>query len=243
MKSLCIIPCWNEEDKLLNLINQIKNFDQSKYKVDFLFINNGSNDNSLEIIKKSQIEFISYQINKGAGYALIDGLKIGSKKNYDTMVHLAANGKMLPDEIILFLDKIYKENFDFVHGSRFLKGGNYQSNPFQRIILIRIFTFIVNLFFSKKITDATCGFRAYKTSLLSRNIDFIDKREFYSYGYEYYVLGKILNSKKILFTEVPISMNYPKNGNYSKIRTIIDWYPIIRAYFKSFFDKKNFRNF
>jgi glycosyltransferase involved in cell wall biosynthesis len=55
MRSLCIIPCWNEEDKLSKLINQIKNFDQSKYKVDFLFINNGYK--SLQIIKESQVDF------------------------------------------------------------------------------------------------------------------------------------------------------------------------------------------
>ena len=242
MRSLCIIPCWNEEDKLSKLINQIKNFDQSKYKVDFLFINNGSTDRSLQIIKESQIEFINYQNNKGASYALIDGLKIGIEKNYDSMVHLAANGKMHPNEINLFLDKIYKDNFEFVHGSRFLKGGNYETNPLQRVLLIKIFTFILNIFLSKKITDATCGFRAYKTSTLSKSIDLFDKKEFYSYGYEYYVLGKIINSKKILFTEVPITMNYPKTGKYSKIRTFIDWYPIIRAYFISFFDKKKLRD-
>ena len=95
--------------------------------------------------------------------------------------------------------------------------------------------------FKKRITDATCGFRAYKTSILSQNIDLLDKEEFYTYGYEYYVLGKILKSKDILFTEVPVTMNYPKTGNYSKIRTVIDWYPIIRAYFLSFFDKHSFK--
>tara|TARA_B110000971_G_C20028890_1_gene510309 strand:+ start:1024 stop:1752 length:729 start_codon:yes stop_codon:yes gene_type:complete len=242
MRSLCLIPCFNEENKLLDLIKQIKNFDQTKYKVDFLFIDNGSTDRSLQIIKESQVEFISYQINKGVGYALIDGLKIGIKKNYDSMVHIAANGKMHPNEINILLDKIYKNNFEFVHGSRFLKGGNYETNPLQRVFLIKIFTLILNMFLSKKITDATCGFRAYKTSLLSKSIDLFDKKEFFSYGYEYYVLGKIINSKNISFTEVPITMNYPKTGKYSKIRTLIDWYPIIRAYFISFFDKKKLRD-
>lgn len=242
MRSLCLIPCFNEENRLLNLINQIKNFDQTKYKVDFLFINNGSTDSSLQIIKESQIEFISYQINKGVGYALIDGLKIGIKKNYDSIIHIAANGKMHPNEINILLDKIYKNNFEFVHGSRFLKGGNHETNPLQRVLLIKIFTFILNIFLSKKITDATCGFSAYKTNILSKSIDLIDKKEFYSYGYEYYVLGKIINSKNISFTEVPITMNYPKTGKYSKIRTFIDWYPIIRAYFVSFFDKKKLRD-
>jgi len=242
MRSLCLIPCFNEENKLLDLIKQIKNFDQTKYKVDFLFIDNGSTDRSLQIIKESQVKFISYQTNKGVGYALIDGLKIGIKKNYDSMVHIAANGKMHPNEINILLDKIYKNNFEFVHGSRFLKGGNYETNPLQRVFLIKIFTLILNMFLSKKITDATCGFRAYKTSLLSKSIDLFDKKEFFSYGYEYYVLGKIINSKNISFTEVPITMNYPKTGKYSKIRTLIDWYPIIRAYFISFFDKKKLRD-
>ena len=83
MKSLCIVPCWNEENRLSNLINQIKNFDQSKYLVDFLFINNGSSDNSLKILKNSKMKVKSYNKNKGIGFALIDGLKIGIKNNYD----------------------------------------------------------------------------------------------------------------------------------------------------------------
>jgi glycosyltransferase involved in cell wall biosynthesis len=241
MTALCIIPCWNEENKLPKLINQIKNFDQSNYKVDFLFINNGSTDKSLKIIKESKINFLTYQTNMGIGYALINGLRIGAEKNYDTIIHLAGNGKMNPLEIDKFLDKIYKENYEFVHGSRFLKGGNYETNPLKRILLIKVFTFIINIFLSKKITDSTCGFRAFKTKLLSRNIDLFDKKEFYSYGYEYYVLGKVINLKDVSFAEIPISMNYPKTGKYSKIRVFIDWYPIIRAYFISFFDKKKLR--
>ena len=166
MKSLCIIPCWNEEDKLLNLINQIKNFDQLRNKVDFLFINNGSNDDSLNIIKNEKIPVISFEKNKGAGYALIYGLKLAQKENYEYMVHLAANGKMLPDDIHKFLDKIVLEKFDFVHGSRFLKGSDHSTNPKKRIILIKILTFFINILFKKKITDATCGFRAFKTKLI-----------------------------------------------------------------------------
>ena len=241
MSSLCIIPCWNEEDKLPKLINQIKNFNQLNYKVDFLFIDNGSTDKSLQIIKESKINYLTYKNNMGIGYALINGLKIGVKKNYDTIIHLAGNGKMNPHEINKFLDKIYHENYEFVHGSRFLKGGNYETNPLNRIILIKVFTFIINIFLLKKITDATCGFRAFKVKLLSRSIKLFDKKEFYSYGYEYYVLGKVINLKNISFTEIPVSMNYPKTGKYSKIRIIIDWYPIIRAYLISFLDKKKLR--
>ena len=93
MKSLCIIPCWNEEDKLPKLINQIKNFNQSNYRWDFLFINNGSTDKSLRIIKESKINFLTYKVNMGIGYALINGLRIGAEKNYDAIIHLAETEK------------------------------------------------------------------------------------------------------------------------------------------------------
>ena len=86
MKSLCIIPCWNEENRLIDLINQIKNFDQ-KNIVDFLFINNGSTDNSLKIIESNNLNVKSYKNNNGIGYALIDGLKIGIENSYDIVIH------------------------------------------------------------------------------------------------------------------------------------------------------------
>ena len=238
MRSLCVIPCWNEENRLSELINQIKKFDHSRYKVDFLFIDNGSTDRSLELIEKGNIPVIKFEKNQGAGYALIYGLKIAKKKSYQLLIHLAANGKMLPDDIPKFLSKIVEEKYDFVHGSRFLIGGDHKSNPKNRIFLIRILTTIINFFFTRKITDATCGFRAYRVGILSNNIKLFDKKEFYTYGYEYYVLGKILKTKEIKFTEVPITMNYPQKGKYSKIRIIIDWYPIIMGYFKSIIDQK-----
>ncbi len=239
MKSLCIIPCWNEENRLIDLINQIKNFDQ-KNIVDFLFINNGSTDNSLKIIESNNLNVKSYKNNNGIGYALIDGLKIGIENSYDIVIHMAGNGKMSPLELNKFIDKIKNENFDFVHGSRFLTGGDYNTNPLNRVILIKILTFFINLKSKKEITDATCGFRAFRTSILRNNLSLFDKKMFYTYGYEYYTLGKILTNKDIKFTEIPVSMKYPKKGKYSKIRVIIDWLPIIKSYFLAFFDGKKF---
>ena len=130
------------------------------------------------------------------------------------------------------------ENFDFVHGSRFLKGGNYKTNPKLRLFLIKLTTIFLSIIFNRKITDATCGYRAYKVNILKNNLSLIDKEKFYTYGYEYYVLGKVLKDKRINFCEVPISMIYPKTGKYSKIRPIIDWYVILIAYLKSIVDGK-----
>ena len=53
MKVLCIIPVYNEDSKLNNLINQIKIYPYKKFNLDYIFVNNGSTDKSLDIIKSN----------------------------------------------------------------------------------------------------------------------------------------------------------------------------------------------
>lgn len=97
-----------------------------------------------------------------------------------------------------------------------------------------------SVIFKKKITDATCGFRAFKVEKLIGYFNFLNKKRYYTYGYEYYSYGKILLSKNINSCEASVEMNYPKSGKYSKIRPIIDWYPIIWGYIESAYDGISF---
>lgn len=237
MKFICIVPIYNEESKLKDLIDKIKFSKKKLSDVDFLLINNGSSDKSPEIIKSSGLKFIDLDQNYGVGYALIFGLKYSLSKNYNYLIHLAGNGKMLPEEIELFKKKILDEKYNFVNGSRFLLGGNYKSNPFSRIIMIKLLTFFISLIYRKKITDATCGFRAFDINIFKKNIEMFDRKKFHTYGYEYYSLGKILLNEKIKFAEVPVTMNYSKT-NYSKIKPIIDWFPMIFGWIEALIDGK-----
>ena len=62
-------------------------------------------------------------------------------------------------------------------------------------------------------------------------------RKFYTYKYEYYTYGKAILSNKVRFAEVPVNMRYTKS-NYSKIKPIIDWLPIIFGWLEARFDNK-----
>ena len=176
LKILCIIPVYNEEHRILGLIAKIKKTKRKIKNIKFLFVNNGSADNSLNIIKKNKLSYINLKKNMGVGYALIIGLKYAIKKNYDITVHLAGNGKMLPSQIPIFLKQLINNKIDFVSGSRFLKKGGYKSNPLIRIVLIKILSFIVSILYKKTITDATCGFRAFKTKIFKKNIKIFNKK-------------------------------------------------------------------
>jgi glycosyltransferase involved in cell wall biosynthesis len=239
LKILCIIPVYNEEARLPSLIEKINKTKKKIKNIKFLFVNNGSTDNSVDIIKKNKLYLISLKKNMGVGYALILGLKYAIKNGYQITIHLAGNGKMLPSQIPVFLKQLINKKIDFVSGSRFLKKGDYKSNPLIRIVLIKILSFTISLLYKKKITDATCGFRAFKTKIFKNNINILDKKEYHTYGYEYYSIGMIIKSKKLKFKEVPVTMQYPKKGSYSKMTPVIDWFTIIYAWLLAIIDRKN----
>ena len=90
IKSLSIVfPLFNEEKRLSKLLREIKKFSfKNKFNIEFIFINDGSTDNSLQILKnfkkinKEKINFniVSYKKNKGKGYALKKGVLKATKK-------------------------------------------------------------------------------------------------------------------------------------------------------------------
>ena len=237
MKFLCIVPIFNEESKLKNLLSNIIQSKNLLKDVDFLLVNNGSTDGSEKLIKESNLDYINFDKNNGVGFALINGLKIAIKNQYKYLIHLAGNGKMNPLQISDFKKKLVYENYQFVSGSRFINKIDHETNPLSRIILIKILSMFISLIYKRKITDATCGFRAFETKLFEDDINFFDKNDFYTYKYEYYSIGKILLNKNIKFTEIPVSMNYSKK-NYSKIRPILDWIPIIKGWIEARINEK-----
>ena len=239
MKFICIVPVYNEDKRLQALLEEINYVKKLHKNLDFVIFDNGSNDNSTKIISNYNIKNFKFKKNYGVGYALISGLKYAINNNYDAVIHLAGNGKMKPSEISKFINKIEVDNFDFVNGSRFLPNGIYSTNPIQRIVLIKILSKLISIIYKKKITDATCGYRAFKVSIFRELIKFVDKKEFYTYKYEYYSIGKALINENIKFSEIPVTMDYTKK-NYSKITPIIDWWPIIFGWLQAFFDGKKF---
>ena len=98
MKIICVVPVYNEQNRLHNLIKKIKRY-KKKQKIDFIFFNNGSTDKSKKILVKEKQKFIEKKRNMGIGYALIEGLKYSLKKKYDIVIYIAGNGKMLPNQI------------------------------------------------------------------------------------------------------------------------------------------------
>ena len=81
MRVLCFIPAYNEYSNLKSLISKIE---KENYMIDeFLFIDSGSTDGSLDIIKKSGHKYISLNENRGLGYLFINALDYSIQHNFD----------------------------------------------------------------------------------------------------------------------------------------------------------------
>ena len=225
---LCIAPCYNELHKIDRVVASI---DRSVVD-EVLVVDDGSDDGSPQTAEKRGATVIKLGKTLGVGVALRHGIEYGVAHGFDILVVIAGNNKDDPQEIIRLLSPITREDYDFVQGSRFAKGGRHGEMPFYRIVATR---FLHPLLFSivsgRWVTESTNGFRAFRASL------FQDRRiNIWQPWLDHYELEPYLYYKVITCgyrtTEVPVSKIYPpKELGYTKMRPIVGWWSILRPLF------------
>lgn len=226
---------YNEENKIDLVLNRFKNLNL-KIPFGVVFMNDGSTDNTpnkiINFIKetknKKYYKLLSNSRNMGVGYSIARVIRYGLKNKYDIFALVAGNGKDNPVEISKLIKPIIKDNYDYVQGSRFLKGGSYRNLPPIRFILTKLYTLLVNILTNFKGTDSSNGFRAYKLSLLKNKLIDINQSWLNRYELEMYLHYKFI-TLGYRTKEVPVSKDYPANLiKYSKMKPFIDWWRMIR---------------
>ena len=120
MKYSIVIPCYNEEDNLPNLIRSISEFAKGR-ELEYVLVENGSKDNSFALMKdltkdKDFIKIVKVETNQGYGYGLYQGIKSASG---DFIGWIHADLQLPLSDVSQFLDRV-----DSYNGSEklFLKG-------------------------------------------------------------------------------------------------------------------------
>ncbi|MBN1971014.1 MAG: glycosyltransferase family 2 protein [Candidatus Delongbacteria bacterium] len=167
MKSIVIIPAYNEKDNIIKTIEDIKLHHDG---LDIIVINDGSSDETKKVLEQNKIDYIDLPINLGIGGAVQTGFKYAFENDYDIAIQFDGDGQHKASEINKLVKKLKKET-DVVIGSRFLtKEENFRST-FMRRKGIWIFKIVNYLLIRQVITDNTSGFRAYN----KRAIEFLSK--------------------------------------------------------------------
>ena len=153
-KIVVVIPAFNEEKTIAKVVDQVKSLVDEVVVVD-----DGSTDNTYELVKRKGITVLSHLINRGQGAALQTGNQCALDHGAEIVVHFDADGQFLAKEIKDIIKPIESGEAEVVFGSRFLKK---KSNIpwFKKYILIPIAHLVNKLTIGFSLTDPQSGFRA-----------------------------------------------------------------------------------
>lgn len=158
-KVLVIIPAYNEE---LNIEKTVEDIKKNAKEVDYLVINDGSKDKTLEILKKNKYNYIDLIQNLGLFGAVQTGLKYAQEKGYDVAIQFDGDGQHQAKYIKTLVDEIDENSI--VIGSRFAT----KKKPFTlRMLGSRLISFAIMLVAFRRIKDPTSGMRAYDKDTIS----------------------------------------------------------------------------
>ncbi len=162
-----VIPVYNEDKQLHNTVKKINKISKRIKDYEIVFIDDFSTDNTKQIIKKSirSNQKIKYykNIKKGLGSAI--GLGINKSTKKFVCIFMCDNSDDLSD-LMEYYKIINKNNLDAVLGSRFLKNSRITNYPILKMVLNRIFNYIVKIIFLSNYNDFTNAFKIYKKKTL-----------------------------------------------------------------------------
>lgn len=154
LKTLVVIPAYNEALNIKKAVIDLKN---NAPDVDYVVVNDGSKDNTLEVLEQNNFNYIDSICNLGLFGAVQTGFKLAMKEKYDVVIQFDGDGQHSAKYIDLLVKEIENGN-SIVIGSRFVD----EKKPFTaRMIGSRLIAGAIKLITGKTIKDPTSGFRAY----------------------------------------------------------------------------------
>lgn len=169
MKTLIIIPAYNEEDSIISTVHNVQ---EHCPELDYIIINDGSTDNTKEVCIRHRFPFLDLPINLGLSGAFQTGMRFAYEKGYDAAIQIDGDGQHDAVYIKPMLEKMQNNSADIVIGSRFLT----EPKPHTlRTFGSSLISMAVLITTHKYIGDPTSGMRLYSSKMIklfANNINF-----------------------------------------------------------------------
>ena len=235
---LCI-PIINEGDRIKKELTRAKNAGVNQ-KVDIVICDAGSTDGSTddELLKSLGVNTLLIKQDKGKqGAQLRMGFWWALERGYEGIITIDGNNKDSIEDVPKFIEKL-DEGYDFIQGSRFIKGGQAINTPFIRFVSVKlIHAPIISITARKRFTDTTNAYRAYSKKYLLH-----DEVKPFRDIFETYELLAYLSVKAsrlgLKTCEIPVKREYPKGENTpTKISPLRGNWNLMKILFANLFGK------
>lgn len=205
MKSLIIVPAFNESGNISAVIENIKT--KCPF-ADYLVVDDCSTDNTRDILEEIGASYISAPVNLGIGGAVQSGYRYAFENGYDAAIQVDGDGQHDVAYIKDMIDILDNGNCDIVIGSRFLEKNGFQSSKMRRTG-IRFLDWLIKLTSRAVVTDATSGFRAVNRKF----IEYYSREYPDDYPEPEAIVMAALNGGRV--KEVPVIMHERGSGESS----------------------------
>ncbi|HSX53111.1 MAG TPA: glycosyltransferase family 2 protein [Patescibacteria group bacterium] len=163
-----IIPCYNEKDTIEKIIEEVMAVDLGSIKKEILIVDDGSKDNTREIVKKlskknPSLKLLFQKTNQGKGAALKRGIL---ESTGDIVVIQDADLEYDPQDYLRLLHPFNRGQADVVYGSRFIGGEPHRTIYYRNKIANKLLTTLSNILSGLNLTDMETCYKMIRGDLV-----------------------------------------------------------------------------
>lgn len=194
---LTALPVYNEARHVTTVLDEVR-----RYSPEILVVDDGSTDGTSQLLaERGDVHVVRHEKNQGYGAGLRSAFEFALKNGYDVLVTIDCDGQHEPKRIPEFVAAC--DGWDLVSGSRYLQHFPGDSRPpEQRRRINEMLTAEINRRLGLELTDAFCGFKAYRVSAL-RSIELHETG--YAMPLEFWVLAVRAGMR---IRELPVPLIY-----------------------------------
>lgn len=226
-----LLPAYNEEHALRPLLEKIDRAMREMHSIyRVVVVDDGSRDRTAEILGELRdqfpVEVVAHKYNRGLGESARDGFEHIADRAApeDIIVRMDCDDTHDPKYIAAMVGKI-KEGYEVVTTSRYAPGGGQIGVDWYRRTISRIANLMMKAFFPiPGVQEYTCGFRAYRASLIQDAIAIFENRFIDLKGMGFTgTVEKMIKCKMMgaRVSEVPFVLRYDQKQSTSKVVTSI----------------------